>query len=112
MVRKSAKLATAQDTTVTEATATPVEATVVQEPTAKPVRYAPKSVLTPNARIAYVAANGKKGKSRDRFALYTVGMTVGEYIAAVKERNWSYGREDIRWDVQHGLIALEAPAAE
>jgi hypothetical protein len=90
----------------TEAQVAP-EATTA-EAKAKPVRYASKSVVNPTARITFVAPNNKKGKSRERFALYQEGMTVGEYVAAVKERNWRYGREDIRWDVQHELIKLEA----
>jgi hypothetical protein len=81
---------------------------------AKPVRYAGKDVLVPNARITWVKENPKRGLSKDRYAkFYRVGVTVAELEAEYKAANLTrmLARADVRWDVQHGNIMLEAPAA-
>lgn len=56
------------------------------------------------ATIIHPQTNGfnpKRGKSRERFALYRDGMSVAEYIAA-----GGY-RADIPWDLERGLITTE-----
>jgi hypothetical protein len=56
-----------------------------------------------------VAENPKRGKSRDRFALYQNGQTVEQYVArSVKAGNTiSIARADLRWDLGKGLIAVQ-----
>ena len=55
---------------------------------------------TPDTKIIAVAANNKRGASKDRFAKYVVGMTVAEALAA------GVLKADINWDAPRGLIAL------
>lgn len=68
-----------------------------------------KAVKAPtdkNARVKLlVKENPKRGASRIRYNHYKDGMTVGEYV----EKAGSKGMADIRWDLEHGFIAL-APA--
>lgn len=45
--------------------------------------------------------NPKKGKRAARFALYTNGMTVAEYVKAGGKLR------DVRWDVAHGFISVK-----
>jgi hypothetical protein len=56
-----------------------------------------------------VTENPKRGKSRDRFALYQNGQTVEQFVARiVKAGNpVSMARADLRWDVTKGLIAVQ-----
>jgi hypothetical protein len=90
------------------------EAPVTTEAKAKPVRYAGKDVLVPNARITWVKENPKRGKSAVRYGqFYRVGVTIAELEAEYKSANLTrmLARADVRWDVQHGNIVLEMPAA-
>jgi hypothetical protein len=78
---------------------------------AKQARYAPAALLNPNAVIASVAPNVKRGKSAVRYGqFYKVGLTVAEFIASYKAANLSstLARADLRWDIQHGLITLQS----
>jgi hypothetical protein len=106
----------------TQAVATetsPVVETEVKatEPKAKKARYAPKSVLVDTAviRLLKPKAKGETGKSKsaDRFnLLHKDVQTVAEYIAAHKEHFQSgamLARNDLRWDLEHGFISIEAP---
>jgi hypothetical protein len=56
-----------------------------------------------------VTDNPKRGKSRDRFALYQNGQTVEQFVARiVKAGNpVSVARADLRWDLGKGLIAVQ-----
>ena len=56
-----------------------------------------------------VTENPKRGKSRDRFALYQNGQTVEQFVARiVKAGNpVSVARADLRWDMSKGLIAVQ-----
>jgi hypothetical protein len=89
------------------------------EPKAKKVRYAPKSVLQDSAivRLLKPKAKGESGKSKsaERFnRLHKDSQTVAEYIAAHKEAYQSgamLARNDLRWDLEHGFISIEAPQA-
>jgi hypothetical protein len=56
-----------------------------------------------------VTENPKRGKSRDRFALYQNGQTVEQFVARiVKAGNpVSVARADLRWDLGKGLIAVQ-----
>jgi hypothetical protein len=90
------------------------EAPVTTEAKAKPVRYASKDVLAPNARITWVKENPKRGKSAIRYGqFYRVGVTVAELEAEYKAANLTrmLARADVRWDVEHGNIVLEQPQA-
>jgi hypothetical protein len=81
---------------------------------AKPVRYASKDVLAPNARITWVKENPKRGKSAVRYSqFYRVGVTVAELEAEYKAANLTrmLARADVRWDVEHNNITLEQPQA-
>lgn len=65
-----------------------------------------KAPTDKNARVKLlVKENPKRGASRIRYNHYRDGMTVGEYV----EKAGSKGMADIRWDLEHGFIAL-APA--
>jgi hypothetical protein len=57
-----------------------------------------------------VDENPKRGKSRDRFALYRTGLTVEQYVErSVKAGNpVSLARADLRWDESKKLIAIAA----
>jgi hypothetical protein len=75
---------------VTDADGVPAPARVVREK----AQRAPRNAVTDPRVIVYVAPNPKKpgSASFDRFALYRVGMTVNEAIAA------GVKREDVAWD--------------
>jgi predicted transcriptional regulator len=89
----------------------------VVESKAKKVRYAPKSVLQDSAIVRLLKPNAKgessKSKSAERFnRLHKEVQTVAEYIAAHKEAYQSgamLARNDLRWDLEHGFISIEAP---
>ncbi len=60
-------------------------------------------------KITVVADGNPKGsKSEARFALYRDGMTVGEYVLAVKAlgRTRRVAIRDIMWDAEHEYIKL------
>jgi hypothetical protein len=111
--KKSAHVATP------EQVAPEAEVTTQTETKAKPVRYAPKSVLeNPNAKITWVKPQAKgpdgKSKSADRYnRFYREGVTVAELEAAYKAANLTrmLARADVRWDVEHKNIVLEEVAA-
>ena len=48
-----------------------------------------------------VKENPKRAAAAERFALYTNGMTVDEYIAAGGKR------ADVNWDVSQGFIEIK-----
>ena len=56
--------------------------------------------------ITVLVANPKRPNtaSYDRFALYTVGITVGEFIAKGGRR------ADLAWDAKHAFISVDKPA--
>lgn len=63
-------------------------------------------------RITVLAETNPKArgsKSEARFAVYKDGMTVGEYVLAVRAlgRGRRVAIRDITWDVDHGYIRLE-----
>jgi predicted transcriptional regulator len=106
------------ETQSVETTPAPVvETQSAVEPKAKKVRYAPKSVLQDSAivRLLKPKAKGESGKSKsaERFnRLHKEVQTVAEYIAAHKEAYQSgamLARNDLRWDLEHGFISIEAP---
>jgi len=72
----------------------PVNPDGTPAPVREPKVRAPRNAVTDPRVIVYVAPNPKKpgSASFDRFALYRVGMTVNEAIAA------GVKREDIAWD--------------
>jgi hypothetical protein len=81
----------------------------------KAKRYAPKAVLAnPNARIVSLAPNPKKNPSLayDKYAMFEVGLSVAEIEAKFIKNNWPKGkaRNELRWDIEHGYVVLEAPA--
>ena len=60
-----------------------------------------KTRIANTATIASISADVKKrGKAAERFALYKVGMTVDEYVAA------GGSRADVSYDVKHNFITL------
>jgi hypothetical protein len=105
------------ETTPAPVVETHVETQSAVEPKAKKVRYAPKSVLQDSAivRLLKPKAKGESGKSKsaERFnRLHKEVQTVAEYIAAHKEAYQSgamLARNDLRWDLEHGFISIEAP---
>jgi hypothetical protein len=104
----------------TPAPAAPVEVQATPAPAAKPVKakYAPAAAVNNPAAVITVLVPNAKGfsptnKSATRFNKYYIpGITVAEFIAAYKAANERVGfaQADLRWDLQHGFIALEVPA--
>jgi hypothetical protein len=69
--------------------------------------YAPAHVLADDKVITLVKPNPKRGKSRERYEYYKIGMTVREYRAKCKANGQEkYANPDLKWDLQHGLIAI------
>lgn len=108
--------APAVEATTVEAPATTVEATPAQvEAKAKAKRYASVAVLAnPNAVISYlVSPNPRKPgtKSAAKFALFEVGMSVAQVEAKFVEARFGKGkaRNQLRWDIEHGYVALSVP---
>jgi hypothetical protein len=112
--------ATPVEVQVAPATPAPVEVQATPAPVTKPVKakYAPASAVNNPAAVITVLVPNAKGfsptnKSATRFNKYYVpGITVAEFIAAYKAANERVGfaQADLRWDLQHGFIALEVPA--
>lgn len=115
MVKKSKVVA--QDTVVSQEpiaeTSAPAEATQKAE---KKVRYAPRDVLANQNAVITVRvpqAKGPDGKSKsaDRFnRFHRSGQTVGEFVSAYKAAQLRpmLANADLRWDLQHGFISIEA----
>lgn len=86
---------------------------------AKPrvIRYAPTSMVSPQARIVSVQSANPKQPGTDTHARWArfmrAGVTVEElgaqYKAANLPANWA--TLDVRWALQRNHIALEAPTA-
>lgn len=78
-----------------------------QDPPARATRGPRRSVTVRRSdprRIVYVSeVNPKKQGSSayDRFALYTIGMTVDEFVKA------GGTAADVKWDAERGFIKLE-----
>lgn len=105
----------------TEQVAATPEQVVAAEPAKKKARYAPTSAIdNPKAIIRLVGGPGHNpkrnpSKSYDRWAQFhqdgqTVEAFVGKYVAA--NRSKMAARNDLRWELAHGLITLELPTAE
>ena len=95
------------------ASTTTVQHNGTQAPAPKGVRYAPRTWQGNSVITLMVTANPKQGKSRDRYALYTTGLTVAAYQKAVVAGgygNTTKATADLRWDVQRGFITI-TPAA-
>lgn len=100
-----------------ETTAPTTEAVVAEAPKAdaKKVKYAPLTVVTPNAVITMVQdANPKKpgSDSHGRWAKYMrEGVTVAELGALYKANNLpaNWATLDVRWALLRGHIALGTP---
>lgn len=80
--------------------------------TQKPVtKFAMNAVIT-----VLAPANPKRRAAAVRFALYRDGMTVAQYIKAIKSRRLHGGAEiagrDLAWDAKVGHIKVEAAPAE
>lgn len=63
--------------------------------------------------VTSVVDNPKRGKGAARFALYVVGQTVDQYIAACVAAGYpsTLARADVRWDLDHEFITVQEPAA-
>jgi hypothetical protein len=98
---------------------------VVEEPKAeepkvakvKKTRYANVAAIPDTAVITWFKpeAKGQTGKSKSSTRYnryYKTGITVAEFCQAYKDNNEPrmLARNDLRWDLQHGLIQLETPA--
>ena len=80
---------------------TPAKASAAKTPAA--------AISDDNRKIkVLVSENPKRGKSRDRFALYRNGISVADYVArSVKAGNpATLAKADLRWDVAKKLIAV------
>jgi hypothetical protein len=104
-----------QETKTTESQETPAVAAP-----AKPAkkRYANIAVLAnPNSVITYLAPNPKRdvnSKTHRKYSLFKVGMSVKEVEEAFVANNWPRmkARNQLRWDIEHGYVQLEAPKDE
>lgn len=101
--------------TIAPATEAVVAATEAPKADAKKVKYAPLTVVTPNAVITMVqGANPKKpgSDSHGRWAKYMrEGVTVAELGALYKANNLpaNWATLDVRWALLRGHIALGTP---
>jgi hypothetical protein len=116
MVRKNKQTAeVATQEVATQEVATPEVAVVETATKAKPVRYAPASILENDQAVvtSFISNPKVAGKlSHARYAkYYRVGITIAQFVAAYKADNLPgvLARNDLRWDFQHGFITLEAP---
>jgi len=55
-----------------------------------------------------VRDNPKRGEAAKRFALYSAGMTIKQYVAAVGDEKLA--RADLAWDQNHLFIRLAPPS--
>lgn len=81
---------------------------------AKSKRYASIAVLAnPDAIITSVAPNPKKAGSKafDKYALFEVGLSVKQIEEKFVANHWGRmkARNELRWDIEHGYVTLEAP---
>jgi hypothetical protein len=73
----------------------------VLNPTAPSEKTMEKVRISKEAIIDTISTDVKKrGKAAERFALYKVGMTVEDYVAA------GGSRADVAYDVKHNFITL------
>jgi hypothetical protein len=96
--------------------AAPVVAVEAAPAPAKVLRYAPGR-FAPSWVITILPAgipNPKRGKSRVRFGWLESGQTVAQYVQKSVDMGGSAANAhlDLRWNVQHGLCAIEAPTVE
>jgi hypothetical protein len=63
--------------------------------------------------VLLIDRNPKKGARRERFALYRSGMTVADFIEAVRAigRTEEDALADLAWDQNQAFIRLDAPQA-
>jgi hypothetical protein len=87
-------------------------------PRKKVKRYASVDAIKDTDVISWFKPQAKgpvgKSKSSNRYnRYYKIGITVAEFCQAYKDNNEPrmLARNDLRWDLQHGLITLEAPQA-
>jgi hypothetical protein len=122
MAKKHKKVAAAQDMeTPAVELENPVVETSTQEtsneevPATKPVkvRYAKRDWASTDIITLVQPNNPKSGKSKNRYDLYTNGMSVADYATAVVNHGGSktLANADLRWDVARGFITI-APAAQ
>jgi hypothetical protein len=110
----------AQETPVQEKTNDqPKAEEKAKEPKVKKVRYATVDAIPDNAVVTWFKpeAKGPTGKSKSSIRYnryYRTGITVAEFCQAYKDNNEPrmLARNDLRWDLQHGLITLEVPQSK
>jgi hypothetical protein len=83
-------------------------------PKAKKLKYAPVQTIANTAAVLlWVKPNTKKGASRARYDRYYVGKegsTVAQILQAYSDHNEkSFGRIDLRWDIEHQNIGIGLP---
>lgn len=61
-------------------------------------------------QIRVLEANPKRGEAAKRFAKYQTGMTIADYVKKIGDRRTA--KADIRYDVEHGHIALSSRPIE
>jgi len=80
----------------------------------QPKEKTERKVMFPNSHVITRVADCPKkngSKAEKGYELYQIGMTVAEYLELAVKHD-CYGREALKYDVQHGFIAIEAPTAE
>ena len=91
--------------------------TSVADATEKKGKYASASAIGDLTQIiTFVRANPKRANSKSfkRYAdFHKVGQSLAEFIAAYKEAKLGslLARNDLRWDLEHGFIKIEAAPA-
>ena len=101
----------------TSAPATPASATPATPKVVAP-KYAPLTVVTPNATITMVQATNPKKPGSDSAARWSkymrTGITVAQLGAQYKANNLpaNWATLDVRWALQRGHIALGTPVPQ
>jgi hypothetical protein len=112
-----------QDAAIVEAPVT-TEATTQEAPATakkKAVRYAPVSILVPNATVTSVTNSKRPGTESHVLTQWLAdnapGKTVAEvekaFAAAFENKYTAHRvRRLLRWDFNHGMVQLGVPQAE
>lgn len=85
-------------------------------PAKKALRYAGVHVLAnPQAVITYLRPQYHKNPNSltyRKYALFEAGLSVAQIEAKFVENNWPRlkARNQLRWEIEHGNVVLEAPA--
>jgi hypothetical protein len=78
-------------------------------------KWRAQAKFAPDWVITNVGENKKRGKAKDRFALYREGMTVAEYQQVFIDKKVgtrALATADMRWDHVAGFVTIVPPLAK